>query len=221
MLTLNTLTYSIGEKLFFNNVQARFNSGFLHTISGKNGTGKTTLLRIMHGECEVTQGLLTVDNQSFVLTSTAERARIKKYIGLVPQQAQTVIIPELTVAENLHLAAIDRVHFLSALPPIDTTLIESFNIPLAKPASVLSGGQKHILAIAMVLQQHRSVLLLDEPIAALDDENAALVMRCIAALVRKGITLIMVTHDSLTIDVPIKEWNLAALSDGTRTFVPK
>jgi ABC-type multidrug transport system ATPase subunit len=222
MVHISSLSYRLQGKPFFENISATFEADHIHMLSGKNGVGKSTLLRMLHGDLMPESGTITVRNEAFSLTSAIDRALLKKRIGFVPQQASAVIVPELTVAENLQLAAITNIKLLSALPSFERSLIEQFNIPLDAHAQSLSGGQKHILAIAMVLQQQCSVLLLDEPIAALDDENAALVLACIETIFKKtGMVVIIVTHDRLPLAVPVTVWNLVVSGDNIRTIVPK
>jgi ABC-type lipoprotein export system ATPase subunit len=222
MLQLSSLSYRLQGKPFFEDLSVTFEQGYIHTLSGKNGVGKSTLLRIMHGDVTPQSGVVTVHNKLLTLTSAADRAQLKKDIGFVPQAASTVIVPELTVAENLRLAAITNMKLLSVLPTFESALINQFNVPLDAQAQSLSGGQKHILAIAMVLQQQRSVLLLDEPIAALDDENAALVLACVETIFKNtGIIVIIVTHDPLPVTAPVKSWNLVVNKNNVRIVVPK
>lgn len=216
MISIHSLTYSLKDTLFFNNLAAEFESGKLHTIAGKNGVGKSTLLHLLHGDRIVESGMITIDTVAYKLTHRGDIERVKKVIGFVPQSAGAVLVPELTVAENLQLASLGRVSLLSPLPAIDDNLIRSFNIDTTQRADRLSGGQKHILAIAMILQKKRSVLLLDEPIAALDDENAALVLSFLERLVEEGMTIILVTHDPINVTVPVRQWELIKRADGTR-----
>lgn len=219
MLQLASLYYRLNNKPFFQGISVMFETDQIHTLSGKNGVGKSTLFRILHGDVLPESGIVTVHNKSFTLTNADDRVLLKKEIGFVPQAASAVIVPELTVAENLQLAAITKIKLFSALPIFETSLIQQFNISLDAEASSLSGGQKHILAVAMVLQQQRSVLLLDEPIAALDDENAALVLACIETIFKKtGIIVIIVTHDPLQISVPVKKWDLRVNHDNIRSI---
>jgi ABC-type lipoprotein export system ATPase subunit len=222
MLQLSSLSYRLQGKPFFEDLSVAFEQGSIHTLSGKNGVGKSTLLRIMHGDLTPQSGTILVHNKSLAFTNAADRALLKQRIGFVPQAASVVIVPELTVAENLRLAAITNMKLCAALPTFESALIEQFNIPLEVHAQALSGGQKHILAIAMVLQQQRSVLLLDEPVAALDDENAALVLACVETIFKNtGIIVIIVTHDLLPVQSPIKAWNLTVNKNNVRNLVLK
>lgn len=216
MLQISSLSYTLNDTPFFENLSATFDAHVLHTITGKNGTGKSTLLKIIHGDIVPTNGAITIHDSIVQLNKTGTAQILKKTIGFVPQHATAVIIPELSVTENLQLAALSNINLFSSLPLPNTTLVEHFNIPLNAQAGSLSGGQKHILAIGMVLQQAKSVLLLDEPMAALDDENASLVSSCIAAIIKSGIIVIMVTHDPLNIKSNIKPWTLKTDAHGIR-----
>lgn len=216
MISIHSLTYILKNAPFFNNLSAEFDSGKLHTIAGKNGVGKSTLLHLLHGDRTVESGTVIIDTVSYGLTNRGDIERVKRMIGFVPQSAGAVLVPELTVAENLQLASLRKVSLLSPLPVIDGSLIRSFHIDTTQRADRLSGGQKHILAVAMILQQKRSVLLLDEPVAALDDENAALVLSFLERLVGEGMTIILVTHDPMNVTVPVHQWELIKQADGTR-----
>ncbi len=78
---------------------------------------------------------------------------------------------------------------------LESSLLADFWHTSRKMVSELSGGQKQILAIVMMLQKKPSFLLLDEPTAALDPHNAQLVMQALEQMIRNGITVIMICHD--------------------------
>jgi len=80
-------------------------------------------------------------------------------------------------------------------PSFYPDFLEKFHIDVSKPASKLSGGQRQILALLMVLQKERSVLLLDEPTATLDEQNATLVFEFLMTLTLQNVTLLVVCHD--------------------------
>ena len=74
--------------------------------------------------------------------------------------------------------------------------LKEFNIPLNVPVENLSGGQRQILSILMCLQKPTSILLLDEPTAALDTKNAQLVMSLLKTLQQeKNMLILMICHD--------------------------
>lgn len=74
-------------------------------------------------------------------------------------------------------------------------LVDRFHIDRKKPVHLLSGGQRQILALLMVLQTPIDYLLLDEPTATLDEENAEMVFEFLQGLTQEGLTIFVVCHD--------------------------
>ena len=105
---------------------------------------------------------------------------------------------QFTFDKNLQLANLPSRPTLGALPGFTdyAVLLVHFAIDSRKPVHLLSGGQRQILAIIMMLQKKCRVLLLDEPTAALDASNAALVFAFIKDLVAStGMTVFIISHD--------------------------
>ena len=126
-------------------------------IMGRNGMGKTTLLKAMIGMLPIRQGALEVNGQ--LLTQAESFSRVAAGMGYIPQGR--MIFPYLTVEENL----------LVALQPLKTRVIPSFvydvfpvlNEMKDRRGGNLSGGQQQQLAIARALVSQPKILLLDEP----------------------------------------------------------
>ncbi len=109
-----------------------------------------------------------------------------------------MIADQFSFQENLKFACMSRFpHPFSRLKKATfcPDFLEQFHIDVSKPASKLSGGQRQILALLMVLQQKRSVLLLDEPTATLDEQNATIVFDFLKTLAEQNVTLLIVCHD--------------------------
>ncbi len=166
----------------FSGISLSFSKGKLHGIKGKNGCGKSTFFRLLMGELPY-RG--TID------------CRGKP--ALVHQSFDQMIAGQFNFEDNLKLAAIGkypsffrRLKLAGPLPGF----LERFGIDWDKPAKLLSGGQRQILAVMMALQTNPSLLLLDEPTAALDPENARLFFDFMKELIHeKAITAIAVCHD--------------------------
>ena len=110
-----------------------------------------------------------------------------------------MIADQFSFIENARLAAMAHYPGVTKLPQatLYPELLQRFGIAMDKPTKLLSGGQRQILAIVMALQKKCSILLLDEPTAALDETNAELVMHFLQDLIRTtGLTVIMICHDS-------------------------
>jgi len=187
------------KPFFFHNLSASFEAGKIHAIYGRNGSGKSTLFRLLQGHLmadDVVSGQIQLGDHVISISSSEKSAfnRIK----MVSQKFDSMLADQLSFIENLKLASLNEFPTFGTLPkhqPLPDFL-KRFDIDMHKPVRLLSGGQRQILAILMVLQKPCSVLLLDEPTAALDDQNAAMVMEFVRNLVQTmGMTMIMICHD--------------------------
>jgi urea transport system ATP-binding protein len=192
LLDIRGLNVYYGESHILRDVDLNVAPGEMVCLIGRNGVGKTTLLKTLIGLLRQRSGDLQLEGRS--LTTLPPHARARVGVGYVPQGRE--IIPQLTVRENLLLG-------LEALPGglaknrhIDPLVFELFPILetfLARRGGDLSGGQQQQLAIARALLGKPKLLLLDEPTegiqpsVVLDIERA--VRRIIAAT---GISVLLV-----------------------------
>jgi energy-coupling factor transporter ATP-binding protein EcfA2 len=197
--SLNNLIFSFDKNgsPFFDNLNVSFKSNDLNFIQGKNGTGKSTLMRIMHGDTyknEYVQGTLQIDDNTYDLRSP----KIAEKVAMVTQNFNTMLIDSYSFKENLQCALMPRFPNLKVLPqpkPIPP-FIEKYGINYEVPISSLSGGQRQILSILMILQQRPRILLLDEPTATLDEDNTKLIMDFLTELcIREKIIIILIVHN--------------------------
>ena len=170
---------------FFKDISFELEEGKMHALHGKNGIGKSVLLQLL---CRKTphDGVMNGKIQG------GEKAI------LVNQRFDQMIADQFTFLENLQFACMGRFphpFFRLKSPRFYPDFLEHFNVDITKPASKLSGGQRQILALLMVLQEPRDVLLLDEPTATLDEQNAAIVFEFLQTLARQNVTLLVVCHD--------------------------
>ena len=167
-------------------------------MMGPSGSGKTTLLSIMGGILEASAGSVRVQGQELVGLAERERPRIRRtHIGFVFQGFN--LFPALTALENVALAldvrgergpaALDR-----ARAAIDRVGLAGKRD--AHPAD-LSGGQKQRVAIARALVGDPSIVLADEPTAALDSVSGRSVLELLRGLAHDaGRAVVLVTHDA-------------------------
>ena len=131
-------------------------------LIGRNGVGKTTLLKTIMGLLKPRTGTITFAGQPLTKLSTDKRARLG--IGYVPQGRE--IIPRVTVKENLLLGLEARRGGRKAEDDILDTIFELFPVlksMLSRMGGDLSGGQQQQLAIARALMGRPQLLVLDEP----------------------------------------------------------
>lgn len=170
---------------FFKNLSFDLTPGKMHALHGKNGMGKTVLLQLLseqsHPEA-VIEGEIKGGKKAF----------------LVNQRFDQMIADQFSFHENLKFACMSSFpRFFSRLkePNFYPEFLKKFHIDDTQPVGQLSGGQRQILALLMVLQQKSNVLLLDEPTATLDEQNAMIVFEFLKTLTKQGVTLLVVCHD--------------------------
>lgn len=188
-------------KPFFQGVSFQLERGKIHDLKGKNGSGKSTLLSLLQGNISHScQGELIINQQTFKLPTNC----LKQHIALVNQRFDTMIADQFTFDENLQFALLPTCpspfSFLHQAHPLPQ-FIDHFGINRSIPARYLSGGQRQILALCMILQRQPSLLFLDEPTATLDPENARLVFDFLRELARdQKMTILVISHDRELVD---------------------
>jgi urea transport system ATP-binding protein len=128
-------------------------------LMGRNGMGKTTLLKCIMGLQAVTSGTIIFDGTDLVKLAAEQRA--KRGIGYVPQGRE--IFPQLTVEENLRIGLGIRKGGVKAIPPRIYELFPVLKQMLNRCGGDLSGGQQQQLAIGRALVLEPKLLILDEP----------------------------------------------------------
>ncbi|MBV8661098.1 MAG: ATP-binding cassette domain-containing protein [Candidatus Dependentiae bacterium] len=189
-------SFSVDSKPFFKNMTIDFKVGQINFICGKNGMGKSTLLKILSG-CAPQQnlnGILQIGDMDYNIQNLDS---ICKSIAMVSQNFNSMLVDSYSFYENLQFALLPQYPSLSSLPlalPLPT-FVEKYGINYHMPIDRLSGGQRQILSILMVLQRCPQILLLDEPTTALDEENATIVMDFLQDLcIQENITIIAIVH---------------------------
>ena len=162
MLQIKGLNTYYGESHILRDVDMNINQGEMICLIGRNGVGKTTLLKSLIGLLTPRRGEIIFNGDSVNRKRPHQRAR--SGIGYVPQGRE--IIPYLTVEENLQLGLEALPGGLAKHKKIDELVYELFPVLkqfLARKGGDLSGGQKQQLAIARALLGKPKLLLLDEP----------------------------------------------------------
>jgi urea transport system ATP-binding protein len=128
-------------------------------LMGRNGMGKTTLLKCIMGLLPVTSGRIAFDGMDILSYPAERRARLG--VGYVPQGRE--IFPQLTVEENLRVGLGIRKNGARAIPPLVFELFPKLAQMLQRRGGDLSGGQQQQLAIGRALVLEPKLLILDEP----------------------------------------------------------
>jgi len=162
LLEIRGLNTYYGESHILRNVDLTVRGGEMVCLIGRNGVGKTTLLKSLIGLLRPRRGEIVFDGQGLDRHAPHQRARAG--LGYVPQGRE--IIPQLTVEENLLLGMEALPGGLGRNRRIDPLVYELFPILkefLPRQGGDLSGGQQQQLAIARALLGKPKLLLLDEP----------------------------------------------------------
>ena len=188
MLTVRGLNQYYGGSHTLRGIDLEIPTGACTAILGRNGVGKTTLLRCLMGELPVRSGAVLFDDQDVTNLPAYERAR--RGIAYVPQGRE--IFGRLTVAENLDVgeAAAGKRQVaprqeLEELFPILKTMT-------ARRGGDLSGGQQQQLAIARALVSRPRVLLLDEPTEGIQPSTINDIGRALRKLLGQQMTIVLV-----------------------------
>ncbi len=193
-------SYREGEasRSIFDGLDARFKKGEFVCITGRSGTGKSTLLNLISGIDLPDKGEVHVDGDDITRMSDRDRTLVRRRrIGFVFQFFN--LIPTLNVEENLRLPLELNAKKGSEWDQRVAELLEKVGLSdraLSAPEN-LSGGEQQRIAIARALVHKPDLLLADEPTGNLDQKTGRVVLELLASMTREtGATLLMVTHSS-------------------------
>ena len=194
MLTLQNIYNTFDGKPVLTDVNLIVPKGATHALIGSSGSGKTTLLRITLGLIPFDKGYVKINDQALLSFTPVEWA---DRIGYVPQDGG--LFPHISGFENVSLIAKlrgwnkrkiqSRVEELRKLVGLDAQVLAQFPFEL-------SGGQQQRVAIMRAAMMDPAVMLLDEPMAALDPLiRRSLQQELKSIFQRLGKTVLLVTHD--------------------------
>src|SRR6201991_2985112 len=159
MVNLTNVDSFYGRSHVLHGVSLGARDAEITTILGRNGTGKTTLLKTLMGLTDHMTGEIRLGDQVISHEPTFRRARAG--FAYVPQGRE--IIPDFTIRENILLGTFARPDGRRVIPDLVPELFPYLMQNFERPGGVLSGGQQQQLAIARALAADPKVLLLDEP----------------------------------------------------------
>lgn len=190
-IRIEGITKHFGDVVAVDNVDLDIHKGELFSIVGGSGSGKTTLLRIMAGFETPDDGRFLIDDVDFTQTPAYERP-----VNMMFQSY--ALFPHMSVEKNIGYGlkrdGMDKVEINRRVTDI-LELVQMGELAKRKP-SQLSGGQRQRVALARALVKRPKVLLLDEPMAALDKKlREETQFELVNIQHETGITFVVVTHD--------------------------
>ena len=193
-LKLIEISGGYGQRLVHENISIDAASGEVIAIIGRNGTGKTTLAKLIAGELPLESGQIRLDGEEISLMRQWQRA--KNGIAYMPQTE--MVFDKLTVAENLALNSNGDIETyelaLKAFPV--------FSHRMNQVAGSMSGGERKLLGFIRTIIFGGKILLLDEPSEGVQQENIDLMKQLIIRSCSKGVTCILCEQNlSFVLDV--------------------
>jgi urea transport system ATP-binding protein len=192
MLDLNNLNVYYGESHILRNVDMGVASGKMVCLIGRNGVGKTTLLKTVMGLLPTRTGSIRLAGEIITRKTPDRRARMG--IGYVPQGRE--VIPRLTVKDNLLLGLEARPKGEKKSQEIPDEIFDLFPVlktMLSRMGGDLSGGQQQQLAIARALMGNPRLLVLDEPTEGIQPSIILEIEAAVRRIIQtKGISVLLV-----------------------------
>ncbi len=182
MLSVEAVDLLYGASQALRRVGLTAKKGEVTCILGRNGVGKTSLLRAIFGLLPIRSGRITWEDRD--LTGLPPYQRARAGLALVPQGRE--IFPRLTVAENLETGFAMLPRRLRSIPDEIFTLFPVLKEMLRRRGGDLSGGQQQQLAIARALVTRPRLLILDEPTEGIQPSIIKDIERIIRALAARG-----------------------------------
>jgi inositol transport system ATP-binding protein len=195
LLRMEHITKRFPGVLALDDVSFEVAPGEAHGLLGENGAGKSTLLKILSGAYAPDAGAIEFDGRPIAL----ETPLAAQQSGIVTIYQEFNLIPTMTVAENMFLCREPgRGQFISWKRMVRATAEQLAHLglsidPLA-PVSDLSVGEQQMVEIARALSMRSRLIVMDEPTAALSEQEVERLFRIIADLKARKISIIFVTH---------------------------
>lgn len=195
-IDMRNISKSFGTNKVLEKIDLELQSGQIHALMGENGAGKSTLMNILTGLFPASTGTIYIDGEERTFSNPQEAEEFG--ISFIHQEMNTW--PEMTVLENLFLGREIKTTFgllnqkLMRQKALETFKRLGVTIPLDIPIGNLSVGQQQMIEIAKSLLNQLSILVMDEPTAALTDRETENLFRVIRGLKQEGVGVVYISH---------------------------
>ena len=215
MIELRNITLAFGSNKLISDASARFSRGNMVALLGRNGTGKSTLLRAIAGLGKVEMGDIIIDGNISTTLSATERAERIAFVN-----TERVDVDALTVRELVGIGRSPYTNWIGRLPTEDSKIVEhAMEVTgvmkfAERRVNTLSDGEAQRAMIARALAQDTPIILLDEPTSFLDLPNRYELCRLLGDLAHKeNKCVIFSTHE---LDIALSLADSIALVDTPR-----
>jgi len=194
VLVAKDVTKSYGDHTIVNSFSLTVHPGQVVALTGRNGAGKSTVLRCLVGADRPTSGTIEVLGRPVSETDPEFRRNVATVIDDLD------FFPDLSVVEHLDLLA--RAHGLVDADELVDEVLEEVQLVAqsGQLPGTLSSGQRRRLALATALVRPRKLLVLDEPEARLDVEGVAWLSQRLKKELSQGLAIVMASHEPALVD---------------------
>lgn len=203
-IKVESVTKNIKDSKVLCNINLEFHSGKIYGIVGKNGSGKTMLLRVLAGLIRPTEGAVYVDGQEL-----HKDLSFPPDMGIIIEKPE--LLEQLTGLENLKLLANIK-NVISEEQIIDFMNMFSLDPHSKKTLKKYSLGMKQKVGIIQAIMEEQKLLILDEPFNALDEATVTMLRDLFQRYKQENRLLIITSHHREDIDILCDE--IFALQDG-------
>lgn len=205
LLSIHNASTGYGNKQVLFDINMDVEKGDTVLLVGSNGSGKSTLLKLIYGLMDIWQG--SVDYDGEVLHDLGKRTPthtlLNRGIMYVPQKNE--LFDDASVLENLQFSLLHLNNRKESAKQINEVMEE---MPLLKErrkqtAGHLSGGERKLLVLGMVLVNSPKLLLYDEPLAGLSEDNIPTMLDILGKIRDAGTTMVIVEHRIKNVNVLI------------------
>ncbi|ESX20168.1 D-ribose transporter ATP binding protein [Mesorhizobium sp. LSJC255A00] len=172
-----------------------FDAGRVHALMGKNGSGKSTAIKILAGAVQPTLGTLFVNGERAIFAAPSDAFAA----GIVTVHQELSLVPSLSVGENIFLGRLPKrgvfVDWAKLHHDAGALLAEmKLEIDTRRPVASLSLGQQQMVEIVKAMSSQPAILILDEPTSALASREVGHLFELVRRLKERGVTVIYITH---------------------------
>ena len=190
MIEVDEVGVTAGDVTLLAPVSVRAQRGEALIVRGRNGTGKSTLLRVLAGARKPSSGTVRIGGAGVIERDRGFRRRVATMIGLPP------MAPDLTVFDHVLLVATTWMNESTEAAELARGVLAELGLDALgeRFPHELSSGQTQLFGLALVLARPFEVLILDEPEQRLDPDHVESVVRILRARRDEGATLVVATH---------------------------
>lgn len=198
-LEMRKITKSFSENIVLNNIDLTADKGQVHALIGENGAGKTTLMKILAGLFPADSGEIYIDGRLVNINSPKQAQELG--IAMIYQEIR--LFPDLNITENVFIRR-EPIRDFKLIKPIDwekaysetSNYLKYLGLDISPRTSVkgLNAGQKKLIEIIKALSQKANIIVMDEPTAALTEQEIEILFKVIRDIKKLGVIIIYISH---------------------------